>query len=177
MISKRSRIAAAIVAAPIVAAGLAAPAALAAQEAGKEFSVVHCYVAELAKVQHSSSHLVYAITFRGNVRNEEAGGFLDLHASNCVGSGGMIDGVWRTSGHCDYIGSDEDRLLMEWSHSGGQGIASFVHGTGKYRGLAGQAAFTSMGDFPRTGPTTQHECSRIVGIYMKSPELAKRSDR
>jgi hypothetical protein len=147
----------------IVAATAFAGSAMAQQQPGR-FEVMNCFGGTTA-IQRDRAYNVVSLDFRGTVRAVgQQGGPLDRHASHCKALGGAVnDAPHRLVGFCEFSGSPEDRVLLEWTLEGGRGSGRIVGGRGRYKGASGDYAFTSGGPSPAPEPGVVQGCTHLTG--------------
>ncbi len=106
-----------------------------------------------------------ALDFRGTVRAVgNQGGPLDRHVSHCKALGGTIGGApYRLTGFCEFSGSPDDRVLLQWTLEGGRGEGRIVGGTGRYRGASGEYTLATSGPSPAPEPGVTQGCTTLAG--------------
>ena len=96
-----------------------------------------------------------------------------FHAMNsqCVGVTKREKGKKGSmaNGYCNYRDSDGDSAALQWAHPhGGPRAWSFIHGTGKWKGITGGGAYNTRQTGVRTKAQTQgtfQSCVHVTGTY------------
>jgi hypothetical protein len=113
--------------------------------ASGEVEVEACNSGEMQSLAHTPSQSVGTFKLFGRVRTMPAGGVFDMMSSQCFGAWSAIDGSFSTWGHCEYVGSGGDKVLLRFTRmSGEKGRYEFIGGTGKFSGLTGTAEYTAV---------------------------------
>ena len=138
--------------------------ALAAGAAAQtRFDATHCYVVDQYVIESAGNYRVNGIQQRGMIRANQPGGEFDNAATRCAGAIGTIGDARSGGGFCEFAVSREDRVLIRYTVDGSGGSSTFVSGTGRYKGVAGQLTFQATAPITSVEPGVTRACNRITG--------------
>lgn len=146
---------------------LAAGAGAQAQQQAARIDATVCAVGdETTAIEGAPAYRALGIRNRGTVRASEPGGAFDNAATLCVGTAASLGGGPVTaSGYCEWATSAEDRALYRWTAEAGAGRSEFIGGTGRFRGISGEATFRPIAPVPSREPGVFRFCNRVSGEF------------
>jgi hypothetical protein len=93
-----------------------------------------------------------------------------LLVSHCIGTFMVLGGEPEINGVCEYADAAGDKILQSFARKGDpakvEGTNRFIHGTGKYAGIAGEGKFKIIGEITPPGVTNMlGGCDHAWGTY------------
>jgi hypothetical protein len=151
--------------------GVGAAAAADLPKEGK-YDFTSCSVSTVTSIEFSKTHSAASWESLGTNRSNLPGGFFDMTAVRCVGSGSTSDGkLWSGINVCQAVDKDGDKLLTKFIFEGPKSTVDMAVGTGKYEGITRTGGSESLGDFPTAKPGTFQSCTRNTGTSLLSGSL------
>ena len=129
-----------------------------------EIDVEVCLGGDMQTLIHTPRQSVGTFKLLGTLRSVPAGGVFDMMSSQCFGAFSVIDGSYSSWGHCEYVNSTGDKVLLRFIRMDSQnGHYEFLGGTGRFSGLTGAADYRAT-RFPQI-PGALNVCTEAKWHY------------
>jgi len=147
----------------ILAAGIAAPLACAAQ--GGTYDLKLCSTSEATVIDSAGGTTILATHVRGLSDSMTPGGAFDNQTYECRSVANASKSGVEFTGRCTFVDMDGHKALGAVSGNPKGWTWKFLSGTGKYEGIEGGGPTKPLKQYPRLSPAVSGACAHATGTY------------
>lgn len=147
----------------ILAAGIAAPLACAAQ--GGTYDLKLCNTSEATVIDSAGGTTIFATHARGLSDSMTPGGEFDNQTYECRSVANASKSGVEFTGRCTFVDMDGHKALGAVSGNPKGWTWKFLSGTGKYEGIEGGGTTKPLKQYPRLSPAVSGACAHATGTY------------
>ncbi len=109
--------------------------------------------------------VVLSFDLKGIDRSNHENKLFDNFSHNCNGVYMVAGEKTSGNGFCKYMAPDGDFTVLEWKNTGtrGKGTWTFLHGTGKFKGITGGGDYDTVARAKPIVKGTVQTCIRVTG--------------
>jgi hypothetical protein len=134
-------------------------------QAQTPFDITECAVGNATMVYQSKECTIGGMEGKGIIFSHHENKVFDNCTFQVVAIAKTVDGKRRSDSYWKIMDPDGDIIIAELVVLGPEKTIKFIHGTGKWKGIKGEAKgkTTAIGKF--IAPGTIQACSRYVGTF------------
>jgi hypothetical protein len=138
---------------------------IAVAQAQTPFDVTECGAGQVTMVYQSNEITISGLEGKGIFFSNHANKVLDNCTFQVVQIARIMDGKRRSDSYWKIMDPDGDVIIAELAVVGPEKTMTFLHGTGKWKGIKGGAKGKTSAAGKMIAPGSFQACSRYVGTF------------
>jgi hypothetical protein len=134
-------------------------------QAQTPFDITECGAGPVTVVFQSNEISVSGLEGKGIISSNHANKVFDNFTFQVVSIAKTVDGKRRSDSYWKIMDPDGDIIIAELVVLGPEKTMKFIHGTGKWKGIKGEAKGKRTAAGKPVVPGTFQACSRYVGTF------------
>ena len=140
-------------------------ACISVAQAQTPFDVTECGAGQVTMVYQSNEITISGLEGKGIFLSNHSNKVLDNCTFQVVQIARIMDGKRRSDSYWKIMDPDGDVIIAELAVVGPEKTMTFLHGTGKWKGIKGGAKGKTTAIGKSVAPGTFQACSRYVGTF------------
>ena len=129
------------------------------------FDVTFCAFVTFTNLTESPELTVFGLEAKGIAFSNHENKVFDNMSIQWVAIGQRMPGKSNVSGYCKFMDPDGHFIIMEDQSAGREATYTFLHGTGKWKGIKGGGKAEIIATGKPIVPGTRQSCRRFTGTF------------
>ncbi len=129
------------------------------------FDITECAAGTATTVYQSKEHTIGGLEGKGIIFSHHENKVFDNCTFHVIVIYKIVDGKRRSDSYWKIMDPDGDVIIAELVVLGPEKTMKFIHGTGKWKGIKGEAKGKTTAAGKPAAPGTFQACSRYVGTF------------